>query len=174
MIVRSPTRLLFTVLAAIAALFLVFAVLPAGPTARATPHPEYPAMLVGGDGSSHRAVLALSWAFGALQVVLFSTLVALGAGRRALDRGLLKPLVRGSIIYLFAWTFLVAAYRGWLDGASGPSVLGLPLPTAMLLFVIWPLPVFYVYLYVRHFERWVFDDEDAAQLERLAAEHRGA
>jgi hypothetical protein len=172
MIVRSPTRLLFAVLAAIAALFLAFAVLPEGPTARAAPHPDYPAMLVGGDGSHGRAVIALSWAFGALQVALFSVLVAMGAGRRALERGLLKPLVRGSIVYLFAWTFLVAGYRGWLQGTSDPSLLGLPLPTAMLLFVIWPLPVFYVYLYVRHFKRFVFDEEDAAHLERLASEHR--
>ena len=38
--------------------------------------------------------------------------------------------------------------------------------------MIWPLPAFYVYLYVRHFERWVFDEDDAARIEQLAAEHR--
>ncbi|NKB89664.1 MAG: hypothetical protein GKS06_15715 [Acidobacteria bacterium] len=125
-------------------------------------------MLVGGDGSSHRAVLALGWAFGALQIALFAALILFGAGARGRERGLLRPLVGGSVVYLFVWTLVVAAYQGWLAGASGPSVLGFPLPTVLLIFAMWPLPVFYVYLYVRHFDRWVFNADDEARLRDLA------
>jgi len=173
MIARSPTRLLFALVIALAVLFVVLALLPEGGATRATPHPVFPGMLVGGDGSYGRVVLVLAWLFGALQVLLYSTLVALGAGQRAAGRGFLKPLIRWTIVYLFAWTFMIAAYRGWIAGTSEPSLLGLPLPTVMLLAVMWPLPTFYVVLYVRGFRRWVFDDADAARLRALSPSGSG-
>jgi hypothetical protein len=167
MIVRDPTRLVLGALLAIATVFLVLMLLPEGETAGPSPHPRFPAMLVGGDAAAARSILGIGWLFGALQVLLFSALVALGAGRRALQRGLLRPLASWTVIYLFTWTFLLASYRGWIAGASEPSLLGLPLPTVMMLFVLWPLPTFYVVFYVRGFERWVFDDEDAARLREI-------
>jgi hypothetical protein len=167
MIVPSLTRLLLAVLVAIATLFVVFAFLPAPAGSGAAAHPEYPAMLVGGDGDQGRVALALGWLLGALEIALFSLLVLIGGGRRALDRGLLQPVVRGSIVYLFVWTFMVAGYRAWLAGQSGASLLGLPLPTVMLIFVLWPLPVFYVVLYVCYFRHFVYDDADAARLREI-------
>jgi hypothetical protein len=172
MIAPSSTRLLLALLVAIAMLFAVLMILPASPGGGPTPHPDYPGMLVAGDGSQGRAIVALSWAFGALEIALFSVLVWLGAGRRAAARGFARPLLGWSLVYVLVWTLIVAAYRGWIAGTSGPSLLQLPLPTVMLLTVMGPLPLFYVVLYVRYFHRWVFDDADAARLQALV-EMRG-
>jgi len=128
----------------------------------------------GGDATQqHLGVLAVGWLFGALQIALFSGLVAFGARKGSSLRGLLRPLLWGTAAYLVVWSLLVLAYRGaWTS--PGALILSFPPPTAVMLFLLWPLPAFYVWLYISGFRRWILTDEDLEQFQRLLVRSRRA
>lgn len=164
---RIPQLLLGLVLAS-ALLLAAAAWLATAPGTGASPHPEHPTLLVG-EGAAARApgVLVLGWAFGAVQIAFFGACFALGM-RRAEGLGPLRgPLWAGLALYELLWTAVVLAYAAFArDPAGAGEWGGFPLPTALMLFGLWPFPVWFAVLYLRHFEGWVLDD---AGLERFRA-----
>ncbi|MEZ4216576.1 MAG: hypothetical protein R3E88_08870 [Myxococcota bacterium] len=166
--------LLLVVLASALALALG-AWLGAGPGAAGVPHARIPAMFAGGaSGDRDGAVLAAGAVFGALQIVFFGLCFALGMRRGGALGRLARPLAIGVALYLAVWGALVAAYAQYAAAPmASPRWLGLPLPTALLLFALWPFPLWFAALYLRGFERHVLTDDDfarfRARLEALAA-----
>jgi len=163
---RIPQLLLGLVLAS-ALLLAAAAWLPAAPGTGAGPHPEHPTLLVADGAAAHApGVLALGWAFGAVQIAFFGACFALGM-RRAEGLGpLRRPLWIGLVLYELLWSAVVLAYAGFARDPGGALWGGFPLPTALMLFGLWPFPVWFAVLYLRHFDRWVLDDAD---LERFRA-----
>ncbi len=59
------------------------------------------------------------------------------------------------------------------DPASTPELfLGLPLPTALFLYVHFPLPLIFVLCFTLGYKRWVFTDEDLREFEQLLESKR--
>jgi hypothetical protein len=166
-------RILFGLVLAIWAVVLVAMLIPEPEHARGMVHPSFATMKHGGSGvERHAGVLWLGGAFGGLAIATFVTLMAFGSRRGDSLRGLGPRLVLGLAAYLGAWSWLVLAYRDYLTEPTHRLILGFPAPTAIMLYVLWPVSVVFNVLFVVGFKRWVFSDEDRERYERLVAEKR--
>lgn len=141
-------------------------------------HPRYSTMTHGGSANARYddTTLLLGWSFGAVTILLFVALMAFGArrrggrkGREAL-RGLGRYLIGGTAAYLAVWTALMLAYRSYRDSVEHPLFLAFPAPTALMLYVLVPVPLLFVLCFVLGFRRWVLTEEEQAAYERLLEE----
>jgi hypothetical protein len=164
-------HLLLALLIAMWAVVLLIMVYPEVEGAGGAVHPQYSTMRQGGSGlDRHGDLMWANWAFGALAIVFFVALIGLGARTGGRLRGLRTPLFVSGIVYLAAWTWLVAAYEGYMRDGVRTLFLALPLPSAVMIYVLLPVSLVFTLLYVRGFSRWVLSDEDLASYERLLAE----
>ncbi len=60
-------------------------------------------------------------------------------------------------------------YHGTMQDGGGAFILAFPIPSAILLYVLWPLMGLFTLCFVIGFRRWVLSDDDLAAFERLAA-----
>ncbi len=165
----------------LAALFIYALFVPPAVNSRGMPHAEYSSMLQGASGiERHGSILWLGWAIGAAEILLCFALVALGARRGAdSDRsagslnGLGGPLVACLIAVLGVWTLLMVTYARYLHDPSPDLILALPAPTAVMLYLLWPVPLVLAGFYVVGFRRWVFSERDEESF-RLLVERRRA
>jgi hypothetical protein len=106
----------------------------------------------------------------ALTVTTFPVaLIALGAARGGKLNGLLGPLLALWIVLAGSFVTLLA-----LPGGGPDSVLGLPLGTALMLFVLVPVPFILVcWVYAAHFSSFTLRDEDLERLRRLRKREEG-
>jgi len=134
----------------------------------ATPvaHPEY-ATLLGSGGAHGGAALWLGWAFGALQIAFFGACFALGMRRREGLGPLRRPILIGLLVYEVAWTALILAYARFAADPGGALLLAFPAPTALMLYVLWPLPLLFMWIYLRSFDGWFLDEEELARFRRI-------
>jgi hypothetical protein len=140
--------------------------LPESPNAHGGPHPGLAPMHQGGEGwQRHGRLLAVGWTYGVLQIGLFVTALRLGL-RRGKGRAV---LALGGIAYGAAFTLVMAAYAGEISSGTTHLVLGFPLSTAVMLFVLWPLPGIFIAAYVLKFDSWVLSPEDRRKFAELCA-----
>jgi hypothetical protein len=132
-------------------------------------------MRQGGDGlERHGPILLGGWLFGCAIILCFGALIRFGAVRRPARKRLATLLSILTGLYLAAWSWLVWAYRGSLEAAglsgAGPDlILTLPRPTAIMIFVFWPVSMLFGVVFVVGFDRWVLTEEQEAAFERLVA-----
>jgi hypothetical protein len=99
-------------------------------------------------------------------VVLPLALMVLGASRRGRLGRLWLPILATALVFAAGWWAILALPHG------GPDVLGLPLATALMIFVLIPLPLAVTGLaYALTFDRLGLTAED---LERVRAAKREA
>ena len=164
---------LFALIAAMAIILAIALGVPEVSGGHGFTHPLLETMERGGAGYARvEGVLELGWAFGLAQILLFVGLLALGARNRRGLRGIGPGLVIGGLVYALVWTALVLAYRSYALGSDPALFLGFPVPTALLLFGLFPVPLIFLLLYVVGFERWIATPSDLAELERRLAELR--
>lgn len=174
---RGETRIAVAMLASVlvsAGLLLLAAWIGESEAERALSHPGVAGMMHGGEGVARTGpVLWIGAVFGLVQIGFFGLCFALGMrGRDGLGpvRG---PLLLGIALFAAVWLGLVASYVGYVaDPVATPRWLGFPLPTAILLFVFWPLPVIFVAIYLRYFDDVVIDSERLARFRERLAELR--
>ncbi len=159
--------LVFATAIGLTAILAVAAGWTARPPDQSVDHPEFANMQQSGsDAGPDTALLWIGWSFGALQIVLFTAMLALGARNRRGLRGLSGPLIAASLVYLAIWSALVFTYRGQLNVEDPALFLGFPVATAWMLFGIWPFPLIFTFYYVVGFDRWIATPEDLAELDR--------
>lgn len=159
-------RILLGLVLASAALLLAASGVPEPPGAGPAPHPELPTLLVGGDGARHPGILALGWAFGAVQIAFFAACFALGLARGGRLGPIGRPLLVGLVLHEALWAGLVASYA-WTAGDPEARLWGsFPLPTAWMLYALWPFPLWFAAVYLIHFDSWFLN---AGDLERFRA-----
>ncbi len=124
-------------------------------------------------------MLGLGWAIGAAEILLCVFLIALGArrgGPRATEasglHGLGWRLAISLVAYLGVWTLLMVAYARYLHDPAPDLILALPAPTAIMLYLLWPLPLVFSGFYVFGFRRWVFSEQDEAAFRNLVEQRR--
>jgi hypothetical protein len=167
--VSIPRILLGLVLASAALLFAASAV-PEAPGATASAHPGLPTLLGGGDGARDPRILAVGWAFGAVQIAFFAACFALGLARGGRLGPLARPLLAGLGVYEVLWAGLVASYA-WTAGDPHARLwASFPLPTAWMLYALWPFPLWFAALYLRHFDTWFLNEADLERFRARVAE----
>ena len=136
-------------------------------------HPDHPGMSQAPPGlERHQGVLWLGWVFGILEIAFFSLLMALGARKGNDLRGLGKPLVWGTVAYAVMWTSVVLAYRAYITDDAPGLFLALPLPTALFLYGLFPLPACFAVFFYVGYKRWILTPEDLREYENLVAKRR--
>ncbi len=166
-------RIVFALVLAISAVVLVTMLVPEGEHAQGLEHPSFATMRHGGSGvARHAGILWLGGAFGGLAITLFVALMAFGTRRGDSLRGLGPKLILGLVAYLAAWSWLVFAYRGYMNEPDHSLVLGFPLPTAIMLFVLWPVSIVFNLVFVVGVKHWVLSDQDHERYQQLVAQIR--
>ena len=130
-------------------------------------HGELRTMRQGGTGERHDQVLWLGAAFGALQLLLFVACLGFGLrGSRGSSRAKRRALLLGGLLYLAVFTVLILAYQGYVKDPTR-LLVSLPPPTTVMLWVLWPFPLYFVLVYSLRFEDWVFRKEDSRRFREL-------
>jgi hypothetical protein len=109
-------------------------------------------------------------AFGALQVAFFAACFALGMRRRGAPGTAGWEIGVGAALHGAAFALLLFSYRGFLADPSGSLVLGFPAPTAVMLYLLWPLPLWFLWVYLRRFDEQAVGPEALERLRRIARE----
>ncbi len=146
---------------------------PAGVGGRV--HPTYGSMMHGAEGGLGRRpdLLWGGWLYGALQIAFFGLCWVL-AVRRA---GGLGRLRRGTwlafLAYQAGWAWLVYAYAVYARDPEATALVGaFPVPTAVMVYVVWPLPLLFTGLYLWRFTEQIHTPDDERRLAELLERHR--
>ncbi len=123
----------------------------------------------GGDRLADVRWLGLGFAL--LQAVFFVTSLLLGTKQRG---PLMAWFAAGGLLYLAAFVALVVAESMYVEGSARQIVMGLPLPTAIMVYAIGGIPVLFSLIYVWQFDRWILKPEDLQRIESLAQQQRQA
>jgi hypothetical protein len=167
-------RVLLAIVVALWVVILGTMLIPEPTGALGTAHPDFAGMQHGGSGlERHALILWGGWAFGGVGIVFYMALMVFGTRRGAARKASAPWLLFGLCAFLAAWTGLILAYRTYLLEGPGRLFLGFPLPTAIMLYVLFPASLILTVIYVAGFRRWVLSDDDEAAFDRLQAEFRG-
>ena len=131
-------------------------------------HSRISNMQQGGSGAArHEKILWAGWAFGMLQALFFVTCVALGARRRGRLDSVKRPLIAGTLLYVAVFTGLMMAYRNYIAEGAHALLWVFPAPTAFMIYGLWPVPIFFVLLYIWSFDRWIYRPEDEEKFRQI-------
>lgn len=157
--------LIFAVLFLLCVVLALWLAQPEPAAGHGVAHPDLASMDQGGDPQRHAGRLWLGWLFGSLQIVLFVACLRLGV-KPGQTSSWLFVLAGG--VYVAAFSLLMIAYA---NGTAGSRfVLGYPLPTALLVYGLWPVAFLFVVLYVFKYRSWIYSPEDARRFAALKAE----
>ncbi|MDW3648991.1 MAG: hypothetical protein R8P61_18115 [Bacteroidia bacterium] len=146
---------------------LALALTPGVPEATGKVHPEFKTMLHSSNSqASSAAIRYLGFAFGLGIIGIFGASLFWGS-KRAKDGGFKRSdLLIGMGIYFITYCGLV--FSSWqYDHVEAPIWGGLPIPTAWMLYGIWFVPVVFIYLYVRGFEKHVISPEEEEAFQKI-------
>ena len=129
-------------------------------------HAQFSSMRQGGAPHSS-AVIWLGWVFGTIALVLFFFVFSLGVARRNKLRGLGKPFVAICALIAATWTGIVVTYQGYISNPDQVLVFGLPLPTALMIFVFPTVSLLVTLLFVVRFPTSVLTEEDFEKYRQL-------
>jgi hypothetical protein len=164
---------LLILLVAMCLLALASMLAPEPAAAHGVDHPVHSHMKHGGSGEArHAGPLWLNWGFGVLSILVFATLIAIGASKGKSLRGLGPWLWLTTIGCVLAWTYLVLSYRNYMTESSHSLFLALPLPSAVMLYLLLPTAAFLTLCYVVGFKRWILTEDDLATYESLLADRK--
>lgn len=130
-------------------------------------HAEFKATMYQGSTGSDR-LGTMRWVglgFALMQALFFVTSLTLGTKQRG---ALLVWFVAGGLLYLASFVALVVAESMYVQGDAREIVLGLPVPTAIMIYVVGGVPLLFSVIYVWKFDRWVLKSEDLERVTALA------
>jgi len=164
-------KLIFAFLLVMGLIVVGIVVAPGADIAAHVAHPRIGAMFSGGDGAArHASTLALGWALGAIQLLIFAAFMALGVQKNGSLRGFAPTLLGCTGFLLALWTAIVVTYSSYAAGSQSVLALGMHSSTALVMLGFWPLSTILTVAFVIGFDRWVYTAEDEAAFERLLAE----
>ena len=163
-------HVMFALLLAMCATLVVAAFVPEPAAGHVADHPDFSTMARTVDGPDSVRLRVVGGVFAALQVGLFVSCIALGIRRSAGKTGLLLGI--GAALYLASIVLLVATHLYYAGDPQPQMWWGFPRPTAVMLFLVWPVPAWFVVLYVWKFDSWIVEPDTEDQLQSLAKSHR--
>ena len=138
-------------------------------------HEEINTMLIAGSGTARGAHMqAISYVYGALILAFLVCCLLLGLRRKnGVGRGG-KLIIGGAVLYFVCYAAMMLSYGRYLTAGSLDTFGALPVPTAWMLYAIWPAPFVFLALFVFGFRRFVWDDESEREFQRILADKRAA
>jgi len=129
-------------------------------------HAQFATIRQGGVPHS-TAVIWLGWAFGIIAQILVFSLLSLGTARQNKLRGLGKPFVLVFALTAAVWTGIIVTYQDYIGNPDPALLFGIPLPTALVIFVM-PLAMLLVpILFVVRFPKSILTEEDLEKYKQL-------
>ncbi len=163
---------IFALYLALGGILLAACFVEEDPAAQGQPHPHYQDMNIGVDSSRNNDVLWLGTAFGVLALALFVSMLCLAIHLNRIQRVLMAG---GAVLFILIFLGMVLSYRSLLateNLATPPLFLGLPVPTALMIYGLGLLPLFFVIFYVVQFDSCVLQAERYEVFNQLLAEHQ--
>lgn len=136
-------------------------------------HPDYPTMARTVGGPDPDPLQVAGGIFGVLQVGVFVCCIALGIRQGAPGR-VGRLLGVGTVLYLSAMILMVTAHMHYGGDPDAPLWWGFPRATAVMVYLVWPIPLWFVALYVWKFDDWVASPDIEKHMRELAATRREA
>ncbi len=142
-----------------------------GPSAATRQHPTFPNMdRADATALAQRDLLGWGWAFGTLQIATFVCCLAFGVRRGKRFDSFGWTFLVGGLIYVGVFTLLLFNDSRFVEQGAAPEFLGpFPVPTALVLFGMWPVPLYFAVVYFVGFNRWIVTPEDMAAFQKLVA-----
>ena len=153
-------KLVFLLLLAMCVVFGIAFFVDEVPFSHGDPHPDHATMNQGGDGGRHDTILWLGTTLGVIEVILSVVLLAFGILPGRPQR---IALSIAGIVFLATFLAMIVSYHGVISGPSPgtPKIfLGLPVPTAWMVYGLGGIPLLFVFMYVVMFDSWVLTPED--------------
>lgn len=131
-------------------------------------HPEFKTMDTGGPGlERHPRVIGVAWVFASFQILFCMSILATGMLKPG-GLGRLKiPLAIGTALFLGIFFGLFYSYRNFLYAVDHELFLGVPIPTAWMLFGVWLFPIGFMLLYLATFHTWYLTSADEQRFEAI-------
>jgi hypothetical protein len=143
--------------------------LPRSSRPSAGPHPQYRSL----DRSGVDSADTLGWGY-AMGIAILATMgasVILGVARKGRTGPLARWLGAGFVCLAMIFTALVASYRQYAAGTDTDLLLGLPEPTAWMLYGVWLFPFLMVLAAVALFDTY-FSEQDARDFDQRVRQNR--
>ncbi len=140
------------------------------PSSQGLAHPTYENMSIGGESSRNDKIVWLGTALGILQITLFVSMLCLAIH---LDKKQRIWMAAGGGLMLAMFLAMVFSYRSLLSSGtlSDPAIfLGLPVPTAFMIYGLGLTPVVFVIFYVVQFDSCVLRPERYEKFKQVLAE----
>lgn len=133
-------------------------------------HPDYPTMSHSGKGVAETAVTKwITYAYGVAIVCTMCCMIFIATRKKekAHQSHLWRKAFIGVLLYLGVYTWMVINSWNYYETGEAMYVLGFPLPTTIMLFVMWPIPLFFTFFYVFRFDQWVLSPEQESEFHQI-------
>ncbi|MEL6922925.1 MAG: hypothetical protein AAFO94_02680 [Bacteroidota bacterium] len=160
--------LLLAMLALIAALWI----LPPLEMATGMDHPEFATMRHSGTSvAADTSVKWLSYFFGLGIIGIWTCCLLVGAYKTAfaVRRKIYRAIGIGIAIYVLVYTIMLFLYWQYAAGSTLTIVVGLPIPTAWMVYVFWFTPALITLLYIFKFDTYVLTGAELEQFQQIVA-----
>ncbi len=168
---RSIIHWIFTVCALMGLALLAIAMVEPVANAGGVPHPEFPGMVIGGDGAARLEDIGLlAFLFHSLLLLLVVLLCTLGISE---DRRSPKLMTIMAVCYAFmmlvCWQ-MFSEHQTFLESGETGYFLGFPTATAWQMYGTWLCAMPLILLYTLGFREYIFSAEDEAKFQQLIKE----
>ena len=144
------------------------------PSSQGLDHPDYQDMSIGGASVRNDKIVWLGTALGILQITLFVSMLCLAIH---LDKKQRVWMAAGGGLMLTMFLAMVFSYRALLAAgtlSNPPIFLGLPVPTAFMIYGLGLTPLVFVIFYVVQFNSCVLRPERYEKFNQVLAERQRA
>jgi hypothetical protein len=158
--------ILLTLCGILAALFII----GEAPEKISSPHPDYPDMLQGNPGIETQShIKYLGYALGIVQFSFFAALILLCLNKQGRLKTFSKPILIATALCTTAIVLTMIAY--WVFARDGSTSLfgAFPLPTALMLYALWPTQIIFVAIYVIYYDKAIFTPADNEKFQAILA-----
>jgi len=128
----------------------------------------------GATVATNPSVKWLSYLFGVGIISIFGFMLFIGGRKKeaTIRKKLYRVLAIGITAMLFVYTMLVLSWWDYAATNNMDYFMGLPQPTAWMLFGIMLTPFFIALCYTTKFEAWIYTAEDEAKFAEIMAKRQ--
>lgn len=139
--------------------------------ATGSPHPEFPGLSLGGDGTDKFSAIGTAPYYFQISVILLAgSLLYMGVPEHRRDRALRGWFAAGMVFAIFVWVMLWGGYESYLTTGQTTVIFGFPAPTNWMFWGIWGSFVAFDLFYVFAFRRYFLHPDDEAAFRELVDE----
>jgi len=144
------------------------------PSSQGQLHPTHPDMSIGGDSRRNDNVFWLGTSLGVLEMILFASMLCLAIHLNRLQRILMAVGAGLMVVIFLVMTFSYRSLLATGSLADPPIFMGLPVPTAFMVYGLGLAPLFFVIFYVVQFDSCVLQPERYEKFNQVLAERQAA